>query len=162
MNSYNKLQGKNIDKIQNKKEIPEQLQSELDKHAEEGNKYFNNKEYDKALEIWVKALELIPETKKNFSETVWFLTSIGDIYFMQGKYEESFNSFEVAKNNLSGEGINNPFILLRLGQSAFELGKKELATENLLRAYMLEGKEIFEEDDKKYFEFLKSNVDLEN
>ena len=158
MNSYNKLQGKNIDKIQNKKEIPEQLQSELDKHAEEGN----NKEYDKALEIWVKALELIPEPKKNFSETVWFLTSIGDIYFMQGKYEESFNSFEDAKNNLSGEGINNPFILLRLGQSAFELGKKELATENLLRAYMLEGKEIFEEDDKKYFEFLKSNVDLEN
>ena len=29
MNSYNKLQGKNIDKIQNKKEIPEQLQSEF-------------------------------------------------------------------------------------------------------------------------------------
>ena len=53
MNSYNKLRGKNIDKIQNKKEIPEQLQSELDKHAEEGNKYFDNNEYDKALEIWM-------------------------------------------------------------------------------------------------------------
>lgn len=52
--------------------------------------------------------------------------------------------------------------MLRLGQSAFELGKKERATENLLRAYMLEGKEIFEEDDKKYFEFLKSKVDLDN
>ena len=81
---------------------------------------------------------------------------------MQGKYEEAFNSFEEAKNNLSGDGISNPFILLRLGQCAFELGKKDLATENLLRAYMLEGKEIFEEDDKKYFEFLKSNVDLDN
>lgn len=33
--------------------------------------------------------------------------------------------------------------------------------ENLLRAYMLEGKEIFEEDDKKYFEFLKANVGLD-
>lgn len=158
----NKLQVKNIDKMQNKEEISEQLQSELDKHSEEGNKYFDNNEYDKALKIWKKALELIPEPKKNFSESVWFLTSIGDIYFMQGKYEEAFNNFEDAKNNLSGDGINNPFILLRLGQSAFELGKKDFATENLLRAYMLEGKEIFEEDDKKYFEFLKSNIDLDN
>ncbi len=151
-----------IDKIQNKKEISEQLQYELDMCAEEGNKYFDNNEYDKALEIWEKALDLIPEPKKNFSEAVWFLTSIGDIYFIQEKYEEAFNNFEDAKNNLSGDGTNNPFILLRLGQSAFELGKKELATENLLRAYMLEGKEIFEEDDKKYFEFLKSKVDLDN
>lgn len=151
-----------IDKIQNKKEISEQLQYELDMRAEEGNKYFDNNEYDKALEIWKKALDLIPEPKKNFSEAVWFLTSIGDIYFIQEKYEEAFNNFEDAKNNLSGDGINNPFILLRLGQSALELGKKELATESLLRAYMLEGKEIFEEDDKKYFEFLKSKIDLYN
>lgn len=142
--------------------VSEQLQSELDELAEEGNKYFDNNEYDKALEIWKRALDLIPEPKKRISETVWFLTSIGDIYFLQGKYEEAFDNFEDARNNLSEEGINNPFILLRLGQSAFELEKKELATENLLRAYMLEGKEIFEEDDKKYFEFLKSNVDLDS
>ena len=142
--------------------VSEQLQSELGEIAEEGNKYFDNNEYDKALEIWKRALDLIPEPKKRISETVWFLTSIGDIYFLQGKYEEAFDNFEDARNNLSGEGINNPFILLRLGQSAFELEKKELATENLLRAYMLEGKEIFEEDDKKYFEFLKSNVDLDS
>ena len=31
-----------IDKIQNKKEISEQLQYELDMRAEEGNKYFDN------------------------------------------------------------------------------------------------------------------------
>ena len=142
--------------------VSEQLQSELDELAEEGNKYFDNNEYDKALEIWKRALDLIPEPKKRISETVWFLTSMGYIYFLQGKYEEAFDNFEDARNNLSGEGINNPFILLRLGQSAFELEKKELATENLLRAYMLEGKEIFEEDDKKYFEFLKSNVDLDS
>ncbi len=106
--------------------VSEQLQSELDELAEEGNKYFDNNEYDKALEIWKRALDLIPEPKKRISETVWFLTSIGDIYFLQGKYEEAFDNFEDARNNLSGEGINNPFILLRLGQSAFELEKKNL------------------------------------
>lgn len=53
-----------IDKIQNKKEISEQLQYELDMRAEEGNKYFDNNEYDKALEIWEKALDLIQNLRK--------------------------------------------------------------------------------------------------
>lgn len=138
--------------------IPKELEIKLDRLAEEGNKYFDDDEYDKALEIWKKALALIPEPKQSFSETVWFLTSIGDVYFAQRKCEESFKIFEDAKNNLSGEGYNNPFVMLRLGQSAYEIGDKNTAIEYLLRAYMLEGTEIFEEDDDKYFEFLKSNV----
>lgn len=141
--------------------ISEQLQAELDELAEQGNQYYeneNNKE--KALEVWEKALELIPEPKNIYSQALWFLSSIGDIYFSDKNYDQAFKCFENAKNNLSGEGTNNPFILLRLGESAYELDKKELAVENLLSAYMLEGKEIFNEDDKKYFEFLKSNVDL--
>lgn len=30
----------------------------------------------------------------------------------------------------------------------------------MLRAYMLEGEEIFENEDEKYFHFLKENVEL--
>ncbi len=46
-----------------------------------------------------------------------------------------------------------------------EIGDKENATEYLLRAYMFEGKEIFEPDDEgndnglKYFEFLRTQVE---
>ena len=104
---------------------------------------------------------MIPEPKNIYSQTVWFLSSIGDIYFSNMNYEQAFKCFEDAKNNISGEGINNPFILLRLGESAYELNKKDMAIECLLKVYMLEGKEIFEEDDKKYFEFLKKKVELE-
>lgn len=144
------------------KNISEQLQSELDKLAQQGNQYYDNENNkEKALEVWKKALELIPEPNNVYSQTVWFLSSIGDIYFSDKNYEQAFKCFEDAKNNISGEGTNNPFILLRLGESAYELDKKELAVENLLSAYMLEGKEIFNEDDKKYFEFLKANVDLD-
>lgn len=145
------------------KNISEQLQSELDKLAQQGNQYYDNENNkEKALEVWKKALELIPEPKNVYSQTVWFLSSIGDIYFSDKNYEQAFKCFEDAKNNISGEGTNNPFILLRVGESAYELDKKELAVETLLSAYMLEGKEIFNEDDKKYFEFLKENVDLDS
>lgn len=143
--------------------ISEQLQAELDELAEQGNQYYDNENNkEKALEVWKKALELIPEPKNIYSQTVWFLSSIGDIYFSDKNYEQAFKCFEDAKNNISGEGTNNPFILLRVGESAYELDKKELAVEALLSAYVLEGKEIFNEDDKKYFEFLKANVDLDS
>lgn len=141
--------------------ISEQLQAKLDELAQQGNQYYDNENNkEKALEVWKKALELIPEPKNIYSQTVWFLGSIGDIYFSDKNYEQAFKFFEDAKNNISGQGNDNPFILLRLGESAYELDKKELAVENLLSAYMLEGKEIFNEEDKKYFEFLKLNVDL--
>jgi len=32
----------------------------------------------------------------------------------------------------------------------------------MLRAYMLAGKEIFDDEDEKYFLFLKMNTNLEN
>ena len=44
--------------------------------------------------------------------------------------------------------------MLRLGQCAYELGKQE-AAEYLMRAYMLAGEEIFEDEDEKYFNLIR-------
>ena len=46
-------------------------------------------------------------------------------------------------------GTGNPFVWLRLGQAAFELGMDKQATDALLSAYMLEGDEIFEDEEPK-------------
>lgn len=50
------------------------------------------------------------------------------------------------------------FILLRLGQCFLETNNTEQAKEFLLRTYMIEGKAIFEEENEKYFQFLKANI----
>jgi hypothetical protein len=47
---------------------------------------------------------------------------------------------------------------MRLGQCQFELGNKERAADELARAYMAEGSEIFKEEDPKYFAFLKTRL----
>jgi hypothetical protein len=52
------------------------------------------------------------------------------------------------------EAIGNPFIHLRLGQTQFELGNKDRAADELMRAYMGAGAEIFAEEAPKYLEFL--------
>ncbi len=50
---------------------------------------------------------------------------------------------------------------LRLGEDLFELEQKDESLDHLLRAYMLEGKEIFDGEDAKYFEFLSERLELE-
>jgi hypothetical protein len=51
--------------------------------------------------------------------------------------------------------IGNPWVHLRLGQVRFELGQLELATDELARAYMGGGRDVFEGQDPKYFELVE-------
>jgi len=57
--------------------------------------------------------------------------------------------------------IGNPFIHLRRGQVLFEQGEMEAAVQELLRAYMRGGDEIFSEDDPKYFRLLTLKIELQ-
>lgn len=139
-------------------ELSRKVKKELNEFAEIGNQLEEANQYDQAIQAWQKGLDLIPEPQQFYSETTWFLASIGDVYFNQGKYLEAFECFDKARGNLTGNGYSNPFIMLRLGECYLEIGDEKNATEYLLRAYMFEGKEIFEED-LKYFEFLKTHVD---
>jgi hypothetical protein len=54
--------------------------------------------------------------------------------------------------------IGNPFLHLRLGQVQFELGDLTRAADELTRAYMGAGEDIFQEQAPKYFEFLKTRI----
>lgn len=141
-------------------EITPAIKAKLDELAEKGNQFENEEQYEKAIQTWEEGLHLIPEPQQFYSETVWFLAAIGDVRFQQGSYVKAHECFDKARGNLSGEGYGNPFIMLRLGQCCLELGDEKNATEYLLRAYMMEGKEIFDmETEQKYFHFLKTHVD---
>lgn len=57
--------------------------------------------------------------------------------------------------NYCPNAVGNPFIHLISGIAQFELGEFEIAKENLALAYMGGGKEIFEGDEMKYYDYLK-------
>lgn len=86
------------------------------------------------------------------------------IYLENKGYRQEHECFDAARGNLSGEGYSNPFIMLRLGECCLEIGDEKNAMEYLLRAYMMEGREIFEPDEngeddgQKYFDFLRTHV----
>ena len=128
-----------------------------DDYAEEGNKLFDEGKYDQAIKIWLEGLNSLEKPLNEQSESVWFQTSIADALFMQEEYEKAYTYLFDAKSNISGDGYTNPFVMLRLGQCSYELGKED-AVEYLMRAYMLAGKDIFENDDEKYFELIKKLI----
>ena len=125
-------------------DLSAEVQAKMDELAQKGNQLEKQGRFTEAVQAWQAGLALIPEPQQFYGQTGWFLAAIGDVYFKQG----------------------NPFIMLRLGECCLEIGDEKNALEYLLRAYMFEGKDIFEPDDDgaddgaKYFEFLRTHIDL--
>lgn len=142
------------------KELSDEIKEQLNELAEDGNFLYDHEQYDDAVQVWQDALNLIPQPQQYYGETVWFLASIGDIYFIQKNFDKAYECFNKARGNLSGEGYGNPFVMLRLGECCLEKGDEKNALEYMLRAYMIAGEEIFDEDEPKYFEFLNERIDL--
>jgi tetratricopeptide (TPR) repeat protein len=122
--------------------------------CKEGDDFAKIEQYPEALEKYWAAWDLLPEPPTDFEAATWILCAIGDANFHHG-------DFETGRDNLSNamhcpDAIGNPFIHLRLGQCQYELGDKERAADELSRAYMGAGAEIFADDDPKYFDFLKT------
>lgn len=137
-------------------DIDDNLADILDSLAEEGNDLLEQGDFKAALTAWQSALYQIPSPKADKAEAVWFEASMGDIFFSQGAFHEAHLLYDRAISNRSGEGLTNPFILMRYGECCFELGKKRLATRFLLKAYMLDGEDVFRsgEENLKYLDFL--------
>lgn len=133
---------------------------QIDELSEKGSEYFEEENYTEAIKVWQRALSIIPDPQNAYAESLWLETSIGDAYFLLVDYKKALAHLQNAKSNIETNAYENPFIMLRLGQALFENNLNEDAKEYLLRAYMVEGEEIFQSEDDKYFDFLKRNVQL--
>ncbi|QKE75634.1 hypothetical protein HPK19_24305 [Arthrobacter citreus] len=124
--------------------------------SEEADALFEAKDIDGTIKKLKEALELIPEPKFTWEASTRVLTSIGDVYFYLNDYSQAKNYFYDAFN--CPGGMNNPYILLRLGQVLIETNDVEKAKECLLRAYLLKAGEIFKEEDPKYLKLILSLI----
>lgn len=110
-----------------------------------------------AREKYDAALALLPEPKDRWSAWTWLQSALGDTYFFEENWLACRDAFRRA---VAGpDGLGNPFIHLRLGQCAFEMNDEPAAKDELMRAYMGGGAEIFD-DDWKYLMFLKQHAKI--
>jgi tetratricopeptide (TPR) repeat protein len=79
---------------------------------------------------------------------------LGDVYFQAGDFETALRAYHDA---VHVEGaIGNEQVHFRLGKALFETGDRARAADELARAFMGGGADIFAGADDKYFAFVKT------
>lgn len=137
-------------------ELDNDLYEKILKLSNEGNDFIEKGYIDDAIDRYKKAFELIPQPKEKWEASEWLLVALGDACFINKDYESALNYlFDSLK---CPNALENPFINLRLGETFFELGNLYKAKEHLLQAYMYEGIEIFNGENEKYFDLIKSII----
>lgn len=138
-------------------ELDTHLHTRISRFCEIGDTLAEEGKYGDAIASYQYAWNLLPDPKENWEAATWILVAIGDAHFLNSNYPAARKTLEHAMQ--CPEAIGNPFIHLRLGQAQFELGDKEAAADELMRAYRGAGAEIFAEEAPKYLEYLATVAD---
>lgn len=139
-------------------ELPEKLYAEITLLCKQGDKLVKSDKLEEAKAKYISALKLLPDNKDEWEAATWIYVAIGDVHFRLGNYDKCFKCFYNAVQ--CPKGLGNPFIHLRLGQMYYEQENMDKAADELTRAYMGSGMEMFMEDDPKYLEFLETKIEI--
>ncbi|MBV8659733.1 MAG: tetratricopeptide repeat protein [Burkholderiales bacterium] len=139
-------------------ELPDHVYEEITALCKRGDELVNTGNHAEGRQLYVDALRLLPADHVNWNAATWIYVALGDSHFLEGSFEKSLRCFVNAVQ--CPEGLGNPFIHLRLGQSCFELGDLDKAADELTRAYMGAGLDIFLQDDPKYLDYLKTRIEI--
>jgi len=115
------------------------------------------REYAFALSKYYDALAMVPDPKQEYKAATWIYSSIGQVQWKKRDYNEAGRAFLQAYRCVGGE--QSADINYRLGQCLVECGAPDIASQYLCQAYMLDGESIFADDDPKYFEVIKHEVE---
>lgn len=137
-------------------ELDDKIYDKIVEICEEGDNLTEEDRFHDAIAKYNAALDLVPSPKMDWEASTWIYTALGDTYFIIENYKKAKECFFDALN--CPDGVNNPLILLRLGESLFECGELNKAEDYLLRAYMLEGYKIFKDEEDKYFALIKERI----
>lgn len=140
-------------------ELSEDIQDALEEICDQGNEAMDEGDPKEALIFFTRALELLPKPAEEWEAWGWLQAAIGDARYAMNEFTKALDHFHNAYTFAGPEEVN-PFVLLRLGQCYRRTGDEKNAAEYLLRAYMLEGEGIFD-DEPDDFAFLQNAVPLD-
>ena len=134
-------------------ELSKEIFEEITRLSKQGNELLDvQRDTSKAYHIFETALELLPEPANEWDAFAWLQSSLGECKFIEKAYNDAYEHFRQAYNAAAPNV--NAYILLRVGECAFEL-ELDHAQEFLLQVYMIAGRDIFKSEDNKYYEAIK-------
>lgn len=125
-------------------ELPDDIYEQIEILSASGNDACDDEDYDVAIVQWRKALDLLPEPRAQWEAFMWLNASIGDAYYQLGDYEAAQASLTEALE--TPDGKESGFVYYMLGKTYLSTDD-ERASDALLRAYQIEGRDIFDSDE---------------
>lgn len=138
------------------KELQDAVYNRIVELSEQGDQLAEKMKLDEAILKYQQALELLPEPIYLWEASTWLFAAIGDAYYFSEQYNGGLNAFLEAQK--CPDALDNPFICMRIGECFYEIGNFEKAESYLLGVYMLDGKEVFLEEEPKYWNFLEKRI----
>lgn len=123
-----------------------------------GDSLANDAKYQQAIEEYNKAWELVPNPKNEWEASTWILVAIADAAFLGGYRTTARECLEYSLT--CPGGLGNPFVHMRYGQLLLDAGEADHAADELMRAYMGGGADVFRLEDPKYLAFLKTRAKI--
>ena len=136
------------------RELSAAEEAQIQQLVDRANDLDDEDRYAESEPLLLEALQLIPDPKEQSGLSVQVYGALGDDYWSQGRLPQAENALRFAL--LCSGGLTNPFIWMRLGQTLYDQhGVTDESVDALLRAYMLDGAQVFETEDPKYLGVLK-------
>ncbi|AXA90578.1 tetratricopeptide repeat protein [Massilia sp. YMA4] len=138
--------------------LPEALHKRIVTACQDGDALAAAGQLEAAKDCYLAALQLLPGERRHWEAATWIYVALGDAHFKLRNHDKAFKCFHNAVQ--CPHGVGNPYVHLRLGQLCLERGDLERAADELTRAYMGGGVDIFMEDDPKYLAFRQTRIAL--
>jgi tetratricopeptide (TPR) repeat protein len=138
------------------KTLPDDLYDTIMSNMDNGDNSMEAESYNEASTFYQQALAKVPESKHDWEISLHIYTALGDVSFNLKDFESAIYYYNQALQCPEGTGAG--YVWLGLGQAYFEVNEIDKSKEALLRAYMLEGDEIFEGVNRQYFRLIEEIV----
>ena len=143
-----------IDEGTRAKKLPLSVFADVRAKAAAGEQQFATDDCRGAFVNFNEALNVLPEPRQQWNAAGWLLVAMGECFFKRGSWKSAVGPLQDVI--ICPGTLGNPWVHLRLGHVPFELGEQKRAADELARAYMGGGREVFEDQDPKYFALVES------
>jgi tetratricopeptide (TPR) repeat protein len=138
-------------------ELDHHLAARITDLCDRGDQDVEQGRFDDAIVKYESALELVPKPFYAWKASAWILTALGETHFFRKDYRAAHAALTDA---LRCHGsVGNPFLHLRLGQVELELGNRGRARDELHRAFVRAGLELFDGEDPKYLAIIQQDIE---
>ncbi|MFC2276075.1 MAG: tetratricopeptide repeat protein [Prevotella nigrescens] len=141
-------------------ELSEKLYEAITNLLDEGDELVERGKYKEAIAYYEEAMNRLPEPKEDWTLFDTIAICIGDSYYEMGEYIVADRFYTMSLTR--GSGIENPYVWYVKGRNLIKLDNKEEGVDALMRAYMLDGTDVFDTDDGEFLSYIEPYIGAEN